>query len=49
MQTTLCVSFSESWKLYLTEKQVSDVENHAEGELCSEEGEEPLRGIHVCL
>lgn len=33
--------------MYLTEEQVSDVENHAEGELCSKEGEEPLRGIHV--
>ena len=35
--------------LYLTEQQVSDVENHAEGELGCEQGEEPLGGIHVCL
>lgn len=35
--------------MYLTEQQVSDVENHAQGELGSEEGEEPLGGIHVCL
>lgn len=34
---------------YLKEKQVSDVENHAQGELGSEEGEEPLGGVHVCL
>lgn len=25
------------------------MENHAKGELGSEEGEEPLGGIHVCL
>ena len=36
-------------KFYLTEQQVSDVENHAQGELGSEEGEKPLRGVHVCL
>lgn len=40
--TTLCC-------LYLTKQQVSDVENHAEGELGRKEGEEPLGGIHVCL
>lgn len=34
---------------YLTEKQVSDVEHHAQGELGSEEGEEPLGGVHVRL
>lgn len=36
-------------RLYLTEQQVSDVENHAEGELGSEERQEPLGGIHVRL
>ncbi len=35
--------------MYLTEQQVSDVENHAQGKLGSEEGKEPLGGIHVCL
>lgn len=35
--------------MYLAEQQVSDVENHAKGELGSEEGEEPLGGVHVCL
>lgn len=34
---------------YLTQQQVSDVENHTQWELGSEEGEEPLGGIHVCL
>lgn len=34
---------------YLTQQQVSDVENHTQGELGSEEGEEPLGSIHVCL
>lgn len=36
-------------KLYLTEQQVSDVENHTQGEFGSEEGEEPLGGVHVSL
>lgn len=36
-------------RLYLTQQQVSDVENHTQGELGSEEGEEPLGGVHVCL
>lgn len=39
---------SESQR-YLTQQQVSDVENHTQGELGSEEGEEPLGGVHVCL
>lgn len=39
---------SESQR-YLTQQQVSDVENHTQGKLGSEEGEEPLGGVHVCL
>lgn len=35
--------------MYLTQQQVSDVEDHAEGELGSKEGQEPLGGIHVSL
>lgn len=36
-------------RLYLAEQKISDVENHTEGELGGEEGEEPLGGIHVSL
>lgn len=35
--------------MHLTQQQVSDVEDHAEGELGSEEGQEPLRGVHMSL
>lgn len=35
--------------MYLTQQQVGDVEDHAEGELGSKEGQEPLGGIHVSL
>lgn len=44
-----CSQHNTLYCLYLAEQQVSDVENHAEGELGREEGEEPLGGIHVCL
>lgn len=35
--------------VHLTQEKVSDVEDHAEGELGSEKGQEPLRGIHMSL
>lgn len=35
--------------MHLTQQQVGDVEDHAEGELGSEEGQEPLGGIHMSL
>ncbi|ETE65147.1 Octapeptide-repeat protein T2, partial [Ophiophagus hannah] len=34
------------WPTYLAQQQVDDVEDHVEGELCCEKGEEPLGGIH---
>lgn len=37
------------WFVYLTQQQVGDVEDHAEGELGSEEGQEPLGGVHMSL
>lgn len=36
-------------KSYLVEQKVCDVENHAEGELGREKGEEPLGSVHVSL
>lgn len=37
------------WFVYLTQQQIGDVEDHAEGELGSEEGQKPLGGIHMSL